>query len=75
MKFITCQWIGSGEGCDHPTLEAASYCHHHYPHIYAVGSALSRRRADQRLAGYIVKTERDPTAVDPDTDHLPEVSA
>ena len=75
MRFLICQWIGSGEGCVQPTLHDSSYCHHHYPRIYAVGSALSRRRADQRLAGYIVKTERDPSATDPDTDHLPEVSA
>jgi hypothetical protein len=74
MKFTTCQWIGQGEGCNHRSLNDSSYCHHHYPRIYAVGSALSRRRADQRLAGYIVRTERDPSVVDPDTDHLPEVS-
>jgi hypothetical protein len=75
MKFTTCQWIGQGEGCNHDSLTDSSYCHHHYPRIYAVGSALSRRRADQRLAGYIVRSERDPSTTDPDTDHLPEVSA
>lgn len=59
MKFTVCQWIGQGEGCDQPSLIDASYCGHHYPRIYIRGSALRRRAADQRLAGYIVKSEAD----------------
>ena len=65
MKFTNCQWIGSGEGCDHTALTDSSYCHHHYPRIYIQGSALRRRAADQRLAGYIVKSEAE---FDPETD-------
>jgi hypothetical protein len=64
MMFTECQWIGSGEGCNHTALPTTSYCQHHYPRIYAVGSALSRRKADQRLAGYIVKTESEPDPVE-----------
>ena len=65
MKFTECQWIGDGEGCNHQAIPGTSYCGHHYPRIYAVGSSLRRRAADQRLAGYIVQREAD---FNPETD-------
>ena len=69
MKFTECQWIGDGEGCNHQVIPDTSYCHHHYPRIYAVGSSLRRRAADQRLAGYIVRSEAD---FNPETDQVEE---
>lgn len=46
-----CTWIGEGEGCDRP-VHMRSYCEHHYPRIYARGTAV-RRRKDKRTADQV----------------------
>lgn len=46
----TCAWIGEGELCTHPALAHSSYCVHHYPQIYQVGTAVRRRKDARRAA-------------------------
>lgn len=31
---IVCKWIGSGEGCRHPSMYRKSYCETHYNRVY-----------------------------------------
>lgn len=55
-KTNTCTWIGEGEGCTESALDHHSYCVHHYPQIYKVGTAV-RRKKDQRRAEQVWSIE------------------
>lgn len=52
-----CEWIGSGEGCDHPVVEGRSYCEHHLFRVYQQGTALGRRKKDLKRVDIIREME------------------
>ena len=45
---MNCQWIGHGEGCDHPTVPGRSYCEQHLWLVYQRGTHLAKRKKDLR---------------------------
>ena len=47
---MTCEWIGEGEYCNHPTLPGRNYCEDHLWLVYQKGTKLGRRKKDQRIA-------------------------
>lgn len=46
--MTNCTWIGAGEGCANQSLEGKSYCEHHYPRVYQVGSSVRRKKDTRR---------------------------
>lgn len=34
MKERQCEWIGTGEGCEQPTIQGKAYCEKHYDRMY-----------------------------------------
>lgn len=44
-----CQWIGSGEGCQHTVVEGRSYCEEHLWRVYQKGTNLGKRKKDLKI--------------------------
>lgn len=53
----TCEWIGKGEGCQHPVVEGRSYCQDHLFLVYQQGTALGRRKKDIKRVDNIREIE------------------
>jgi hypothetical protein len=51
-----CEWIGSGEGCDHQAVQGRSYCEQHVWRVYQKGSGLRTRRKDIQRANAVWDT-------------------
>lgn len=53
----TCTYIGPEQDprkgpvtyCGHPSMQGKSYCVHHYPVVYMVGSSVNRKRVNAKL--------------------------
>lgn len=45
-----CEWHGEGELCSKPRVPNRSYCEDHIWLVYKKGTALGRRKKDQRIA-------------------------
>lgn len=55
-ELTRCTYIGPTAltlSCGHPAIEGRSYCEHHYPLVYKVGSANRKRYADIRRAAAV----------------------
>lgn len=55
---MNCTWIGNGERCTRSAIKGRSYCEDHVWQVYQKGTALGRRKKDQKRADTIYQIDQ-----------------
>ena len=55
---MNCAWIGNGESCTRSAIKDRSYCEDHIWQVYQKGTALGRRKKDQKRADTIYQIDQ-----------------